>query len=442
MLSGGASPLYAASAASREQDCLLFTGYQDCESVGAALLNARQGDRLLVGDRLVSLNCQVTRYSLSGHADAEQIVHVVTKVNPRQLILVHGASASLEALARRFPKITVDIPAVGSTITCGFRSGITSLAVNTNSPREEDSQLVSPPTLDALWAVAVNFGPARPWTSVELGQSYYGAAYRPAFRLEVEQVLKEASPHFKIGRMGAQPTYFPRGALEVQQLRPLAALSAGDLVLVGGQNNQGPPQIAFLLSSPSEGRVSIIADKWKAGLHPINVIQLVPGFKKAAWLDMSTEAIKQSLQEWRRQMGQEWVDLFFWWKKAGGRPFTFSALCAGLPADEQKLALGLEFLVHGRELFRREGVFWRPLEQEFVLRNEIFRHHLELLNAGAGAEVRMNERQGFLTGRSTWRHFEVNWSLPGSIGETTRVRVPILTIGKGRQPKAEAVGIL
>jgi hypothetical protein len=62
---------------------------------------------------------------------------------------------------------------------------------------------IAPPTIGDLWAVASRLGPARPWTPVELGQHYYGAAYRPALRAQVEQALTEASAYFKIGRVGA-----------------------------------------------------------------------------------------------------------------------------------------------------------------------------------------------------------------------------------------------
>ncbi|MBV9230007.1 MAG: MBL fold metallo-hydrolase, partial [Chloroflexi bacterium] len=115
MLTGGASPLYAADITQHEQDCILFTGYQDEESPGAALLKAKQGDTVRIGDLTFALSCQVARYNLSGHADADQIVHTVTKVAPRRLILVHGTSESLKALAQRFPRLQVDIPYVGNT---------------------------------------------------------------------------------------------------------------------------------------------------------------------------------------------------------------------------------------------------------------------------------------------------------------------------------------
>jgi Cft2 family RNA processing exonuclease len=420
MLTGGASPLYAAESARREADCLLFTGYQDEESPGAVFLNATQGDRLQLGEQFVTLNCQVARYNLSGHADAEQIVHVVSRVNPRHLILVHGAPESLEALARRFPKITGDIPEVGTTLVWSLPVGSASLG----SPEAEVAQAeaeVPPPTIQALWKVSAKFGPTRPWTAVELGQHYYGAAYRPALRGPLEEVLREAAAYFKTGRVGAQPTYLPREALETAKLGPLAELTAGEIVLVQGRESQNPPQIALLLSAPSAGTVSLVGEQWKVGRRPQNMIQLVPGIRRQDWLEVAAEEAKKRLAGWHKLIEQQGVDLFVCWKRGEGQPATFADLCEDLSAEEEKLALGLELLQHGRELFRREGALWVPYPSERVSGNEGFRRHLELLEAGAGTRVRVHGRAGVLTGKSTWRFFEVRWLDGREAGETTQV---------------------
>ena len=117
MLTGGASPLYGAHIATREQDALLLTGYQDEESPGAALLRARPGLPLQIGSKTVVLSCKVEKYNLSGHADSDQISMVVMKVAPHRLILVHGAPDALEALKQRFIDMRVDIPVSGTTLT-------------------------------------------------------------------------------------------------------------------------------------------------------------------------------------------------------------------------------------------------------------------------------------------------------------------------------------
>jgi Cft2 family RNA processing exonuclease len=432
MLTGGASPVYAAEMATRPQDGILFTGYQDEESPGAALLRAQTGDVLRLGEQSVSLVCQVARYNLSGHADAEQIVHVVTRVHPRHLILVHGAPESLEALARRFPRLHVAIPEVGSRLVCtassvGYPPSASQTGASTPIPSasvlsvgSSHPSTVAPPTILDLWAVASRLGPARPWTSVELGQHYYGAAYRPALRGQVEQALVEASAYFKIGRVGAQPTYLPRSQSETEQLHPISQLPTGSVVLVQGQ--KATPQIALLLTAPREGTVTLVAEQWKAGTRPMNLIQLDPHLRREDLLALPADEARVYLQAWRGRLEQEWVDLFAWWAHCQGRDFTYASLCAQLLSDDLRLAWGSELLEHGHELFLRDGPTWTPFEKQRVLSHAGFVHHLELLKAGANTPVLINGRRGTLTGRSTWRYFEVRWEEGEEAGELTRVR--------------------
>lgn len=432
MLSGGASPLYAAQMVAREQDCLLFSGYQDEESPGAALLQARQGDQVRLGDQIVSLACQVAHYNLSGHADADQIVHVVTKVAPQRLILVHGSPESLAMLAQRFSRISLDIPVVGETLVISPSRASSAIAPHTGSEQGDRAAtpelsmaspspiLVAPPDIEDLWQVARAKGPTRPWTSTELGQYYYGLAYRPAFRAEIETVLKEAAAYFKQGRVGAQPTYLPRIPAEVDALQPLTHLKAGEIVLVQGQ--QSVPQIALLLDAPHQGTVTLVADQWKVGTRPIQLIQLVPEIMRADLLTLSAQEVKASLQDWRKQVEDEWVDLIVRWKDVRGQPFTYAAWCGQLATENQRLAWGLELLFHSHELFRRDGTTWTPLEEERVLANPGYVHHLTLLEAGAGTPVLVKGRRATLTGRSNRRLFEVRWDEGEEAGEQARIR--------------------
>jgi hypothetical protein len=192
------------------------------------------------------------------------------------------------------------------------------------------------------------------------------------------------------------------------------------VVLVQGQ--KATPQIALLLTAPREGTVTLVAEQWRAGTRPMNLIQLVPRLWREDLLALPAEEIRACLQSWRSRLEQEWVDLFRWWARCQGRAFTYASLCARLPSDDLRLAWGLELLEHGHELFRRDGPTWTPCEEQQVLGNAGFVHHLELLKAGAGTRVLIHGRRGTLTGRSTWRYFEVRWVEGGEAGELTRVR--------------------
>jgi hypothetical protein len=229
MLAGGASPLYATTMANHEQDCILFSGYQDEESPGYALLNAKRGDALRIGDQPVLLQCQVARYNLSGHADGEQILHVIQKVQPGHVILVHGVPEALGSLAGKISKREVLIPKVGEMITFSPKASI-SHALRSGIALVSQQE-IEPPTIEILWKMAVAKGPMHPWTAVELGQQYYGSAYHPEKRQSIEHLLKEASPYFAQRRLGAQAVYLPKKAQEVTQIKPNMQCVPGEIVL-------------------------------------------------------------------------------------------------------------------------------------------------------------------------------------------------------------------
>ncbi len=428
MLTGGASPLYAAELASHERDCLLFTGYQDEESPGAALLKAATGDTITLGDKSVSLQCQVARYNLSGHADAEQIVHAITKMSPRQLILVHGAPDSLEALGKRFPKLRVDIPPVGATITCERFAASGLLTPQPLAPRTarepgesaEPMETLPEPALPDLWRLAHERSAERPWTAVELGKAYYGPAYRPALRAQINDLLQNATFYFRVQRLGAQLTYLPRTQAEVEA-RTANDLTPGMVVIV--ETPKSAAQLAVVLAPPQSGTVALVTETWKVGPHPLPAIQLVSTIERPDLLALPADEAKSALVAWRQELANAWVDLIRLWDEAlatGKASIEYGALCAACNDSDHpddQLALGLELLTRGTILFARNGASWSPRPAAPILQTqEGLQHHLNLLHAGAGAAVLAKERPAVLTGRSSWRHFEVEWLPEQEVG--------------------------
>ncbi len=106
---------------------------------------------------------------------------------------------------------------------------------------------------------------------------------------------------------------------------------------------------------------------------------------------------------------------------AGHRLLIDGGMRSAAKAGQSRLP-DLALLEHGLELFRRDGPTWTPFEEQRVLSNAGFVHHLDLLEAGANTPVLINGRRGTLTGRSSWRYFEVRWEEGEEAGELTRVR--------------------
>jgi len=202
MMTGGPAPLYARAFAADEKSAIVFSGYQDDESPGAALLRARQGTTVALGKEELTLSCAVERYSLSAHADAGQIEVAVTRARPRTTVLVHGEPDTLRALARRVarhhPQIAVngeavtliDAPVRATSAALSTRAAVAapagegarppSPAGATPADPHGADDAVSAADLAAVHRAALaTGGPHRPWTTVELARLATGARYTP-----------------------------------------------------------------------------------------------------------------------------------------------------------------------------------------------------------------------------------------------------------------------
>ncbi|NUM36503.1 MAG: MBL fold metallo-hydrolase [Candidatus Brocadiae bacterium] len=101
MLSGGPSPLYAQELAGDKRNFIAITGYQDEESPGRKLQQlAQEGKGMLqLGEKSVSLECGVGTYSLSAHADTEQLGNIIQSFGAKRVALVHGDHGAREFLS-------------------------------------------------------------------------------------------------------------------------------------------------------------------------------------------------------------------------------------------------------------------------------------------------------------------------------------------------------
>lgn len=137
MLTGGASAFYAPTIAADERNGIAITGYQDEESPGRALLNLASGEtrELNIGGRIVEVKSSVAKYSLSAHADANEISGLIEAINPRQIVLVHGEGQARPALADMLRRTggryrPIHLPRTGDTLTFGATRKITTNAMN------------------------------------------------------------------------------------------------------------------------------------------------------------------------------------------------------------------------------------------------------------------------------------------------------------------------
>lgn len=129
MLIGGKSSFYAKHLAKDPNNLIAITGYQAEGTPGRALWDwmeaGRPTDQMwqLKDQEPVLLKCQVEKYSLSAHADSEELLELVEKVQPRKLFLVHGDAEARRKLSksvrRACPAVDVKLPKNGRAYTVG-----------------------------------------------------------------------------------------------------------------------------------------------------------------------------------------------------------------------------------------------------------------------------------------------------------------------------------
>ncbi len=110
MLVGGPSVFYARHLIGDSASAIFITGYTDEESPSRKLQQLASGDELTLNGQKHKVACQVRKFGLSGHADAEQLVQVVEHFKPRQIYLVHGEDGRGALNARLQGRYQVHLP--------------------------------------------------------------------------------------------------------------------------------------------------------------------------------------------------------------------------------------------------------------------------------------------------------------------------------------------
>lgn len=126
MLSGGPSQYYAAELAKGAANLIALTGYQDEESPGRKLLDLADGKatEIPLGGERIRVSCGIAKYSLSAHADGQQVSGLLSALSPRAVVLVHGEGDSRPKLAQTLRGVARDgvyLPSMGQTLEFNFR---------------------------------------------------------------------------------------------------------------------------------------------------------------------------------------------------------------------------------------------------------------------------------------------------------------------------------
>ncbi|MCX6930673.1 MAG: MBL fold metallo-hydrolase, partial [Verrucomicrobia bacterium] len=105
-----------------ERHAIFFVGYADPDTPGGHLKASRPGEPFLFGPATgqVTRQCEMEDFDLTAHANREDLLNLVGKVEPRVVLLSHGDEDSREWFATqihaRHPKIKVIQPKPGVAV--------------------------------------------------------------------------------------------------------------------------------------------------------------------------------------------------------------------------------------------------------------------------------------------------------------------------------------
>ncbi|MCF8259275.1 MAG: MBL fold metallo-hydrolase [Melioribacteraceae bacterium] len=106
---------------SNEKFAIFSVGYMDPETQGYRVMNAAKGDKIaLNGNNPVKVLCTLKKFSFASHSSRKEIVSLIKKVNPKNLILIHGEEQSIKNIGsdvlEKYRHIKVYAPSLGDSI--------------------------------------------------------------------------------------------------------------------------------------------------------------------------------------------------------------------------------------------------------------------------------------------------------------------------------------
>jgi Cft2 family RNA processing exonuclease len=105
-----------------EQQSIFFVGYTDPDTPGGRLRSAKPGETFLFSPSggKITRRCKIEEFDLTAHANREELLDFVGRVEPRAVLLGHGEEPSRqwfqEQIQSRYPKVRVVQPAPGEKI--------------------------------------------------------------------------------------------------------------------------------------------------------------------------------------------------------------------------------------------------------------------------------------------------------------------------------------
>ncbi|KUG26729.1 hypothetical protein ASZ90_003427 [hydrocarbon metagenome] len=101
---------------------IFFVGYVDVDSPASRIYSAKKNDRIKLTEFSdpIEVKCEVDKFSFPSHSNRKELLGIIQKYKPNQVILLHGENKSRDwfgyNILKEFPNVKVYAPTTGSEI--------------------------------------------------------------------------------------------------------------------------------------------------------------------------------------------------------------------------------------------------------------------------------------------------------------------------------------
>jgi Cft2 family RNA processing exonuclease len=94
----------------------------DKNTPGYIIVNAKTGDKIQLNEseKKITVKCRIENFKFSGHSRREELIEIVKRLNPDNILLIHGDLPAIDWLGSKilktFPQKKLYSPANGKTI--------------------------------------------------------------------------------------------------------------------------------------------------------------------------------------------------------------------------------------------------------------------------------------------------------------------------------------
>lgn len=107
----------------KQKDSAIFiAGYMDPESPGYTIANSERGDKIHLTDfdEAAEVKCEIKNFKFSAHARREDLLRIVDKLKPDNVILTHGDDEAIDwvgsSILKKYKSIKLQIAEVGKEL--------------------------------------------------------------------------------------------------------------------------------------------------------------------------------------------------------------------------------------------------------------------------------------------------------------------------------------